>query len=258
MTVPSEREDLWHRLKTSGDAVSREQLIVSYLPLVRYVAGRVSIGLPPHIEGADLESYGIFGLIDALEKFDPGRGFKFETYAIARIRGAIIDGLRSESWAPQLRQRAKALENAYVSLQNRLGRVPLDSEMAGFLGCSLEELARREAELGALSVLSLDDVWGDSGEDNSRTLGEKLVDEHTPDPFGTAVGRELGQILGEAIERLPEKEKLVVTLYYYEGLTAKEISQVMGLSAARISQLHSKAILRLRGRLSRFKASLLA
>lgn len=258
MTDPSQREDWWHRFKTTGDTASREHLIVSYLPLVKYVAGRVSLGLPPHIEGADLESYGIFGLIDALQKFDPGRGFKFETYAIARIRGAIIDGLRSESWAPQLRQRARALEEAYVSLENRLGRSPTDAELAEFLGCSVEELARREAEMGALSVLSLDDMQAEAGEEDSRTLGEKLIDEKSPDPFGMVVGRELAEVLGEAIDRLPEKERLVVTLYYYEGLTAKEISQVMGLSAARISQLHSKAILRLRGRLSRSKASLLA
>jgi RNA polymerase sigma factor FliA len=246
--------DLWHKYRQTKDSSAREALVVAYAPLVRYVAGRMALGLPPQIEVADLESYGLFGLLEAIERYDPGRGFKFETYALTRIRGAIIDGLRAESWAPALKQKAKQLEAAYVEMESKLGRPPSDDELAGRMGISREELHKREAEVAAAVLVSLDEP-ASSGTDESEalTVSDKMMDPTSPDPEMEALLTERRDILAESIERLPEKERLVVTLFYYEGLTAKEIAAVMRLSVARISQLHSKAILRLRGRLARAK-----
>lgn len=246
--------DLWHKYRRTRDTGARESLVLAYAPLVRYVAGRLALGLPPQVDLSDLESYGLFGLLEAIDRFDPGRGFKFETYAVTRIRGAIIDGLRAESWAPALKHKAKRLEAAYAEVESRLGKPPSDDELAAHLRISREELHKREAEVSAAVLISLDEpTSGNSEESESLTVSDKLHDPSSPDPESEALLTERKEMLAESIERLPEKERLVVTLFYYEGLTAKEIAAVMSLSVARISQLHSKAILRLRGRLARAK-----
>lgn len=252
----AERDELWRRYKEEHDAQARDSLIVAYAPLVRYVAGRLAMGLPAHLSLDDLESYGLLGLIDAVGRFDPARGVRFETYALRRVRGAIIDGLRAETWAPALRQRARRLEQAYAALETTLGRSPTAAELAAYLGISQADLQRYEAGLGAVTVLSLDESWGE--DKDAEPAAERLADQAAVDPAGAVLRLERDGVLAAAIERLPDKERLVVTLFYYEGLTAKEISLVMGLSQARISQLHAKAILRLRGRLGRIKQQILS
>ena len=247
---------LWRRWREGRDPPAREALIVRYLPLVRYIAGRLAFGVPAAVDQGDLESYGLFGLIDAVERFEPSRGFRFETFAAPRIRGAILDGLRSESWAPVLRKKAHQLQAAYNSLETTLSRSPTDAELAGALGISSKELQRWQAQLGAVTVLSLDEpvpLLGDGGE---ITLAEMLPDASATDPGREAARLERARGVTEALPVRTEKERLVVTLFYYEGLTAREIGEVLGLTPARISQLHSMAILRLRGRLARRKAQL--
>lgn len=246
----ADKQALWQQYKAQKDPAIRQALILAYAPLVRYVAGRLAMGLPPQVEIDDLESYGLFGLIEAIERFDPARGIKFETYAVQRVRGAILDGLRAETWAPALRQKARQLEQAYAELENKLGRTPESAEVAAALGITVAELARREAEVGAAVMVSMEDPWTAEGGHPSR-VADRLADPSAPDPETEAQRTERKEMLALAIEKLPEKERLVISLFYYEGLTAKEIAGVMRLSVARISQLHSKAILRLRGRLAR-------
>ncbi len=257
--MPPEKVDrsaVWRRYKELKDPAARDELIVEYAPVVRYVAGRLAMGLPPHIEVDDLESYGMFGLIEAIERFDPGRGVKFETYAVQRVRGAVLDGLRADTWAPALRQKNKQLESAYGALESSLGRAPTDEELATHLGISAAELQKREAEVGAATIVSLEE-GRTSDEGESTSISDRLADTRTPDPVTESMVSERRSILAEAIEKLSDKERLVITLFYHEGLTAKEIAAVMGLSVARISQLHSRSILRLRGRLARAKQDLL-
>lgn len=248
---------LWTAYKERGDQAAREQLIVQYIHLVKYVAGRLAMGLPSYVDADDLYSYGIFGLINAVERFDHTRGIKFETYAITRIKGSILDGLRSMDWVPaSLRQRAKELEEAYWRVENRLGRAATDEEVAAELGMEVEQFQKVVHDLSRTQLLSLDEMWSSSDDDGEFTLKDLIGDDKADDPFASAAVSETRRILAEAIDHLPEKEKLVVTLYYYEGLTAKEISEIMGLSVSRISQLHSKALLRLRARLSRMREAL--
>lgn len=249
---------LWIRYKQNRDPQAREALVINYASLVRYVAGRMAMGLPAQVELDDLESFGLFGLLEAIERFDLARGVKFETYAMTRIRGAIIDGLRAETWAPALKQKAKQIEQAHARLENQLGRDPTDEELAGELGLSLSDLNRRQSEVSAAVMLSLDETSASDDDGDGLSVSDKLQDPNSPDPVVEALNVERKEALAQAIEKLSEKERLVVTLFYYEGLTAKEIAMVMNLSVARISQLHSKAILRLRGRLSRHKQQLIS
>lgn len=249
---------LWSRYKENRDPKAREELVVQFAPLVRYVAGRMAMGLPAQVEIDDLESYGLFGLLEAIDRFDTARGVKFETYALTRIRGAIIDGLRADTWAPALKQKARQIEQAEAALESQLGRDPTDEELAGKLGLSVADLTKRQSEVSAAIMLSLDEspASGDDGE--GLSVADKLQDPSSPDPEAEALFTERRETLAVAIEKLSEKERLVVTLFYFEGLTAKEIASIMSLSVARISQLHSKAILRLRGRLSRHKQQLIS
>ena len=249
---------LWSRYKENRDPKAREELVVQFAPLVRYVAGRMAMGLPSQVEIDDLESYGLFGLLEAIDRFDTARGVKFETYALTRIRGAIIDGLRADTWAPALKLKAKQIEQAEAALESQLGRDPTDEELAGKLGLSVADLTKRQSEVSAAIMLSLDEspASGDDGE--GLSVADKLQDPSSPDPEAEALFTERRETLAVAIEKLSEKERLVVTLFYFEGLTAKEIASIMNLSVARISQLHSKAILRLRGRLSRHKQQLIS
>jgi RNA polymerase sigma factor for flagellar operon FliA len=254
MKHPQQRAELstlWDRFKESGDAASREQLILNYSPLVKFVAGRVAVNLPHTVESADLISYGLFGLIDAIEKYEPDRAIKFETYAISRIRGAIIDELRALDWVPRsVRTRARDIERAIISLEAKLHRSPEDPEVAEELGISLKDLHESYAKLSYTSVVSFEDVWSPTQEHDDRSaLAAGIEDENAENPVEAFESEETREILAEAIERLPERERTVIALYYYEGLALKEIGQILGVTESRVSQMHTKAVLRLRARL---------
>jgi RNA polymerase sigma factor for flagellar operon FliA len=247
-----ELKDLWRRYKGSGDRHARERLVVAYSPLVKYVSGRLASGLPAHVDEADLISYGLVGLINAIERFDPDREIKFETYAITRIKGAIIDELRSLDWVPRsVRARARDIEKANAKLEHRLQRAPTDEEMARELEISVEEFQDSLLQISNSTVAALDELWtvGDSSGDQVSLL-DTLTDENAPDPATVIDQTELKDRVADAIARLPEREKLVVALYYYENLTLREIGEVLGVTESRVSQLHTKAVLRLRSRLT--------
>jgi RNA polymerase sigma factor for flagellar operon FliA len=244
--------ELWRAFKDSGDLTLRERLILHYSPLVKYVAGRVGVGLPPNIEQADLVSYGIFGLIDAIEKFDLSRAIKFETYAISRIKGAIIDELRAIDWIPRsVRYKAREVEKAYAALEARLHRTPTEAEVAAELGIQLEELHAIFSQVSFVNVIALDELLNVGGERGDKlSLVDTLEDTKAEDPVAAFETEETKYLLARAINTLPEREKIVVTLYYYEGLTLAEIGQVLGVSESRICQMHTKAVLQLRGKLA--------
>jgi RNA polymerase sigma factor for flagellar operon FliA len=244
--------ELWEDFKATGDQSLREKLILHYSPLVKYVAGRVGVGLPPNIEQADLVSYGIFGLIDAIEKFDLERAIKFETYAINRIRGAIIDELRSIDWIPRsVRYKAREVEKAYQALEAKLQRTPTEAEVAAQMGVRLDELHTIFSQVSFVNVVALDELLHAGGDRGDKmTLGDTLEDPKAPDPINLFEGEETKYILAKAINTLPEREKIVVTLYYYEGLTLAEIGQVLGVTESRICQMHTKAVLQLRSKIA--------
>jgi RNA polymerase sigma factor for flagellar operon FliA len=247
-----ELKDLWRRYKGSGDERARERLVVAYSPLVKYVSGRMASGLPAHVDEADLISYGLGGLINAIERFDLEREIKFETYAITRIKGAIIDELRSLDWVPRsVRQRARQIEKANSKLEHRLQRAPTDEEMAVELEMTVQEFQDALLQISNSTIAALDELWtvGDSSGDQVSLL-DTLQDPDAPDPAAALDQTDLKDRMADAIARLPEREKLVIALYYYENLTLREIGEVLGVTESRISQLHTKAVLRLRGRLS--------
>lgn len=255
----ADRQALWTSYKIHKDFQAREQLILEYANLVKYVAGRMAISLPPNVSQDDLISYGIFGLIDAIEKFELERNIKFETYAIARIRGAIWDGLRSMDWVPYaVRQKAKELEHTYARLENHFGRAATDEEVCDALNITKQQFSHLLVETSFSSFLSLDDLWSidNDGSGTVRVI-DTIKDQNAEDPVAEVMFGEQKRILTDAINKLPEREKLVIALYYYEGLTLKEIGKVLGVSESRISQMHTKAILRLRGRLSRVKKKII-
>ncbi len=247
---------LWARYKLDDDSSARDALILNYSPLVKYVAGRLASGLPQSVDTADLISYGIFGLIDAIQKFDPGRAIKFETYAIARIKGAIIDELRALDWVPRsVRSRAREIEASYLALENQFKRVPSDQEVADHMGVSLKDFQAILTKLSYTSVVSFEELWVGGDKDEGQSALGSIKDETAEDPVAIFESVEIKDILAEAIERLPEREKTVIALYYYEGLTLKEIGQVLGVTESRVSQLHTKAVLRLRARLHAAQAA---
>jgi RNA polymerase sigma factor for flagellar operon FliA len=247
----AEVDALWAEYRDQHDRSVRDRLILHYSPLVKYVAGRVAVGLPQNVEQADLVSYGIFGLIDAIEKFDLGRGYKFETYAISRIKGAILDELRSIDWVPRsVRAKARALEGAYSKLESKLHRTPTDEELASELDMSEDQLQTTLSQISFVGIVALDEmlsVGGDRGE--SLTLGDTIADSGAG-PVGAYEVEEMRQLLGEAINRMPEREKVVLTLYYYESLTLAEIGQVLGVTESRVCQIHTKAVLQLRAKIA--------
>ncbi|MFB7614391.1 RNA polymerase sigma factor WhiG [Kitasatospora sp. NPDC056181] len=245
-------EELWRSYKETSDQRLREQLILHYSPLVKYVAGRVGVGLPSNVEQADFVSSGVFGLIDAIEKFDIDRAIKFETYAISRIRGAIIDELRALDWIPRsVRQKAKAVERTYATLEARLRRTPHDPEVAAEMGIAIEDLHTIFSQLSLANVVALDELLHPGAESGDRpSLVDTLEDHGAENPVEVAEDRELRRLLAQAVNTLPEREKTVVTLYYYEGLTLAEIGQVLGVTESRVSQIHTKSVLQLRAKLS--------
>ncbi len=242
---------LWQRFIDDGDPDARERLILQYAPLVKYVAGRVSVGLPPHVEVADLTSYGMFGLIDAIERYDPHRGVRFESYAIQRIRGAILDELRSLDWIPRsVRTKARQVEEALQALEHRLGRSPAEEELAAELDVELEELRATLAQVSLTSVVALDEL-AVGGEDESRgALVERLPDRASPDPEARLDDAEMRRLLATTVNELGERERSVVVLYYFEGMTLAQIGEILGVTESRISQIHAKSVLALRGKIT--------
>ena len=246
-----ELRDLWRRYKSAGDTRAREGLVIAYSPLVKYVAGRMASGLPAHVDEADLISYGLGGLINAIERFELEREIKFETYAITRIKGAIIDELRALDWVPRsVRARAREIEKSHAKLEHRLHRTPTDEEMARELQIGVEEFQEILVKISNSTVVALDELWAVSDSSGDAvSLLDTLRDPDAPDPQQLLDASELKDRLADAISALPEREKLVIALYYYENLTLREIGEVLGVTESRISQLHTKAVLRLRSRL---------
>jgi len=251
MSRADETQSLWLQYRKTGDQALRDRLILTYAPLVKYVAGRLGSGLPAHVDEGDLVSYGLLGLIGAIERYEPERDVKFETYAIARIKGAIIDELRAMDWVPRsVRSRAREIERAIGSLEAKLGRAPTDEEIAKRVGITVEELEDSLTDIARSSIAALDELWTVSGQGDQIALIDTIEDTDAPDPQGTLSQTEMKEAIADAIARLPEREKLVVTLYYYEELTLREIGEVLGVTESRVSQLHTKAILRLKARLA--------
>jgi RNA polymerase sigma factor for flagellar operon FliA len=241
---------LWRQYRLHKDQKLRDRLILTYAPLVKYVAGRLGSGLPAHVDEGDLVSYGLLGLISAIERYDPDRDVKFETYAIARIKGSIIDELRQMDWVPRsVRARARDIERAITELEAKFGKAPTEEEIASKLGVSQEDLQESLLEISRTSIAALDELWTASSSGDQVALIDTIEDTQGPEPQTALAATETREALGEAIARLPEREKLVVTLYYYEELTLREIGEVLGVTESRVSQLHTKAILRLKARL---------
>jgi|SRR5690606_3928401 len=252
--VPEEADlaALWDEYKTRRSRAARNRLLLTYAPLVRYVADRVAIALPPNVDVDDLVSQGVIGLFDALEKFQPDRGVKFETYALARIRGSIIDGLRAGDWVPRsVRRRARELEQTIAELEGKLGRSATDQEIIEALGITPQDYYRWLREVRAATLTSLDDIWNPEAGEESRLVFRDMISDDEPGPEQRFEEMELRRQLAQAIEALPERERMVIALYYHEGLTLKEIGRVLGVSESRVCQLHTKSLLRLRAHLLR-------
>jgi RNA polymerase sigma factor for flagellar operon FliA len=246
-----ELRDLWKKYKSTGDRHARERLVLAYSPLVKYVAGKMGSGLPSYVDDADLISYGLTGLISAIERFEPSREIKFETYAMSRIKGSIIDELRSMDWVPRsVRMRAREFERANAKLEHKLHRAPTDQELADELGVTPEELQEHIQQISNSAVIALDELWSVSDSSGGQvSLLDTIEDPNAADPEKSFDAVNVKEQIAEAIGRLPEREKLVVALYYYENLTLREIGEVLGVTESRVSQLHTKAVLRLKSRL---------
>jgi RNA polymerase sigma factor for flagellar operon FliA len=231
-------EQLWRSYKETGDKDARDRLIVQYSPLVKYVAGRVRAGLPASVDQNDLISDGVIGLMDAIEKFQPERGLQFQTYAVPRIRGAIVDGLRASDWVPRsVREKIRDIDAAQVKLERKLGRAPDDKEVAAELGITVTELRAAYSKISYTNVASIDEM-GFSEDEPVDTKGGFADLDDIPAGFL------------DAVHELPERDRVVVALYYWEGLTLAEIGQVLGVTESRISQLHSRATMTLRRKLA--------
>lgn len=245
--------ELWKKYADTRDLAAREALILEYAHLIKFVAGRLNIYFGSNVEYDDLVGFGVFGLIDAIDKFDINKGVKFETYASLRIRGSIIDSIREMDWVPRsLRQKNKELEKAYLEVENKLGRTASDKEIADKLEISMDDFYKLLNEVNVISMVSLEDFF----EQNYQAASELPNANNTDRPEHELELSELREILGESIEKLPEKEKMVLSLYYYDELTLKEISAIMKVTESRISQIHTKAIMRLRGKLARHRSLL--
>lgn len=251
-------EELWRAYRKTGDDAIRNRLVKQYLPLVKYVAGKLAVGMPQNVEFDDLVSYGVIGLFDAIDKFDPDKHVKFKTYAVTRVRGSIFDQLRQLDWVPRsIRQKTRELEDAVRRLEAQLGRSATDQEIARELGVTEREFEKLVLKISGTTVLSLNDVWY-PGDDNDRmSIGDSIESPQNRNPDAIVEKQEIKRVIIEAINDLPDKEKKVLVLYYYEDLTLKEIGAVLGVTESRISQLHTKAIMRLRGRLTSVKRGIM-
>ncbi len=247
-------EELWEMYRKTRDPEIRDMFVRQYAPLVKYVAGKVAIGMPHNVDFDDLVGFGVFGLIDAIEKFDPNKHVKFKTYAVTRIRGAIFDELRSIDWVPRsVRQKSREIEDTVHRLEASLGRSASDKEIADEMGISETDFQKTMMKVSGTSILSLNDVWY-TGEDNDKvSIVDSIESPQSLNPDSIVEKEEIKRVIVQAINELPEKEKKVLVLYYYEDLTLKEIGKVLEVTESRISQLHTKAIMRLRSKLTNIK-----
>lgn len=240
---------MWDEFYESHSELARERLIIQYSPLVKYVAGRVWSGLPRSVDRSELVSHGMVGLNDAINKFDPSRGFKFETYAMSRIKGAIIDELRAADWVPRsIRAKARNVEAAMADLQQQLDRTPTDEELAAYMEVETSELQHTLNQIATMNLVALDDPFGEDGQ--GTTLGDTLPDESGVDPLEIVEHSAVKEVLVEAINRMSEREKTVILLYYFEGMTLAQIGEILGVTESRVSQIHTKAVLGLRTKMN--------
>jgi RNA polymerase sigma factor FliA len=244
-------ESLWKDYKETGSKVAKDKLLVEYSHLVKFISHRLSVNLPASVDKNDLTSAGILGLIKAVETFEPERGFKFETYAAHKIRGSILDELRALDWVPRsVRQKARDLQRTYSKLENDLGRLPYDDEVCDSLGISIKEYEDILSDVAPVTIISLEESMPDRSADSKELrIIDTIEDPGSSNPLKELGFNEVKAILKDAIGNLPEKEKLVVALYHYEELTLKEIGVVLDITESRVSQIHSKAILKLRSKL---------
>ncbi len=249
-SMTEEEVGMWRKFKRTKSQAIREQIVKRYLYLVKYVAGRVAIGLPPNVEFNDLVSYGILGLFDAITKYDVSQGNKFETYAVSRIRGSIMDELRKLDWAPRLlRKKAREIEKKCKELEEKHGRMATDDEVAKSLHISTGELNSIYSDLNSTSFLSLDEVWQNDDGNKPISRLQTIEDSLITNQFSYVHQSEVKEILAGVIDELPEKEKLVIVLYYYENLTLREIGEILDVSESRVCQIHTKVVMRLRAHL---------
>ncbi len=251
-------EELWRIYQKTRDTDVRDRLVEQYAPLVKYVAGKVAVGMPHNVEFDDLVGYGVFGLFDAIEKFDPDKHVKFKTYAVTRIRGAIFDELRSIDWVPRsVRQKSREIEESVRRLESSLGRAASDAEIAKEMGMSAREFEKTMLKISSTSILSLNDVWY-TGEDSDKvSIADSIESPDSLNPDIIVEKDEIKRVIMESIQELPDKEKKVLVLYYYEDLTLKEIGLVLEVTESRVSQLHTKAIMRLRAKLTNIRKGIM-
>jgi RNA polymerase sigma factor for flagellar operon FliA len=247
-------EELWQQYRKKRDPAIREAFIKQYAPLVKYVAGKVAVGMPNNVEFDDLVGYGVFGLIDAIDKYDPEKNVKFKTYAVTRIRGAIFDELRLIDFVPRsVRQKTREIETTISSLEAHLGRTASDQEIAGALGIDEAEYMKVIQKISGTSIISLNDLWY-SGDDNDKvSIGDSIESPSSLNPDVVVVNEDIRRVIVEAINELPDKEKKILVLYYYEDLTLKDIGRVLQVTESRVSQLHTKAVLHLRSKLTNIR-----
>ncbi|MCL1818493.1 MAG: RNA polymerase sigma factor WhiG [Spirochaetaceae bacterium] len=250
--------ELWRKFKKTKDSAIRDAFVKQYAPLVKYVAGKIAVGMPHNVEFDDLVGFGVFGLFDAIQKFDPDKHVKFKTYAVTRIRGAIFDELRSIDWVPRsVRQKSREVEDTMRHLESSLGRAASDKELAGAMGVSVKEFEKTLLKISSTSILSLSDIWY-TGEDNDKvSIGDSIESPRSMNPEAIVEKEEVRQVIMRTLDELPDKEKKVLVLYYYEDLTLKEIGRVLEVTESRVSQLHTKAIMRLRSKLTNIKKGIL-
>ncbi len=246
-----EEEQLWKEYKKTKSVALREKFIKQYMNLVKYVAGKVHTGMPDSVDYEDLVSFGNFGLIDAIDKYDPDKNVKFKTYAVVRIRGAIFDELREMDWVPRsVRQKSREMEDIIGELEAKLGRSASDQEIAQEMNVSVDEYYNLVNKISGTSVLSLNDVWY-SGDDNDHSsIGDSIEAPNSLNPDVLVEREDIKRCIVQAIQDLPKNEKMVIVLYYHEDLTFKEIGKVLNISESRVSQLHASANLRLRAKLT--------
>jgi RNA polymerase sigma factor for flagellar operon FliA len=247
-------ETLLRELKESNAEIPptvKEQIVLEHTPLIRYIVNRIAVRLPSHIDLDDLHNTGVIGLMDAIEKYDPDKNCKFKTYAEFRIKGAILDQLRSLDWVPRsVRQKSRRLERAYGEVEQRLGRSASEEEVADSLGLQIDKFHELLNQVRGISLVNLEEIRGSSPDgDRSGSFADIVEDVHSENPFASLKLQEMKEIIGDTIATLPEKERLVVSLYYYEDLNMKEIGSILGITESRVCQIHTKAVLRLRSKL---------
>lgn len=251
-------DELWVEFHKTRSPQLRDMFIRQYMPLVKYVAGKIAVGMPGSVEFDDLVGFGQFGLLDAINKFDPEKNVKFKTYAVTRIRGAVFDELRQLDWVPRsVRQKSREIENTIVRLESNLGRTASDAEVASAMGLSEADFQQTVLKVSGTSILSLNDVWYAGDDSDHMSIGDSIEAPSSLNPDVIVEREEIRRVIIEAINELPEKEKMVLVLYYHEDMTFKEIGQVLEVSESRISQLHTKANLRLRAKLTNVRKGIL-